>query len=124
MSVLRRKRGLPAVLLRLVLAACGGGPGGNSSGCPVAVTPEKPASRDAAARFLTQATFGPTEADIERVMAVGYAAWIDEQFAKPVSSHRATWEAADAAVKAANAANDAGPGRHDQRVLEAGGHRR
>ena len=93
MSVLRRKRGLPAVLLVLLLAACGGGGGGNSSGGPVAVTPEIPASRSDAARFLTQATFGPTDADIDRVMAVGYGAWIDEQLAVPPASHRASWEA-------------------------------
>ena len=30
-------------------------------------------------------------------MAIGYAAWIDEQLAKPATSHRAYWEAADAA---------------------------
>ena len=81
-----------------MLAACGGsgvsdsGSGGNA---------EMPASRDAAARFLTQATFGPTEADIDRVMAIGYGAWIDEQLARPAFAHRATWEAADAAAKAA-----------------------
>ncbi|HRN62534.1 MAG TPA: DUF1800 domain-containing protein [Luteimonas sp.] len=38
-----------------------------------------------AARFLTQATFGPTLADIERVRQLGYRAWIDEQVAHPVS---------------------------------------
>ena len=72
-----------------------------------------PASRDAAARFLTQASFGPTTADIDRVMAIGYAAWIDEQFTRPVSSHRATWEAADAAAKAADPGNaNAGAGQN------------
>jgi uncharacterized protein (DUF1800 family) len=73
-----------------------------------------PASRDAAARFLTQATFGPTEAEVDRLMAVGYAAWIDEQFAsKPRSAHRATWEAADAAAKAAEPTNsNAGAGQN------------
>ena len=50
---------------------------------------EKPASRAEAARFLTQATFGPTDADIDRVLAIGYSAWIDEQFAKPASTNRA-----------------------------------
>ncbi len=34
-------------------------------------------------------------------MSVGFAAWIDEQLAKPRASHRATWESADAAVKLA-----------------------
>ena len=72
-----------------------------------------PASRDAAARFLTQATFGPTETEVDRVMAVGYGAWIDEQFAKPRSAHRAAWEAADAAAKAADPTNaNAGAGQN------------
>ena len=34
-----------------------------------------------AARFLTQATFGPTDADIAHLRAIGYNAWLDEQFA-------------------------------------------
>ncbi|MBL8315840.1 MAG: DUF1800 domain-containing protein [Rubrivivax sp.] len=77
---------------------------------------EKPATRDEAARFLTQATFGPTDADIDRVTALGYSAWIDEQFATaPTGTHRAHWEARDAELKAANA--NAGAGQ-DQ-VLES-----
>jgi uncharacterized protein (DUF1800 family) len=39
-------------------------------------------SRGQAARFLTQATFGPTPADIDRVQQLGYAAWIEEQMTK------------------------------------------
>ena len=42
---------------------------------------------DEAARFLTQATFGPTDADIARVQSIGYSAWIDEQFALPATPH-------------------------------------
>ena len=34
-----------------------------------------------AARFLAQATFGPTDADIAHLRAVGYQAWLTEQFA-------------------------------------------
>src|SRR3954471_19040605 len=34
-----------------------------------------------AARFLSQATFGPTDADIAHLRAVGYQAWLTEQFA-------------------------------------------
>jgi uncharacterized protein (DUF1800 family) len=44
---------------------------------------DKPTSRNAAARFLAQATFGPVDADIDRLMQMGYSAWIDEQFATP-----------------------------------------
>lgn len=39
-----------------------------------------------AARFLAQATFGPTDADIAHLRAVGYNNWFNEQFAAPTSS--------------------------------------
>ena len=104
----------------LLLAACGGGGDGGSdvaqasgTGSPGVV--ELPASREQAARFLTQATFGPTDADIDQIMAIGYSAWIDEQLAKPAASHRAYWDAANAAIKAANPSSSAG---QDQ-VLES-----
>ncbi len=45
-----------------------------------------PASLLDAARFLTQATFGPTTAEIARVQTMGYQAWLDEQFAASPSS--------------------------------------
>ncbi|HKX42608.1 MAG TPA: DUF1800 domain-containing protein [Burkholderiaceae bacterium] len=94
-----------AAVLLAVLAACGGGSGSSSSDGGDGVSTaqaEKPTTRAEAARFLTQATFGPTDADIDRVMAIGYGAWIDEQFAKPASTNRPLWEASDAAVKATN----------------------
>lgn len=99
---------IASLVLLAVLAACGGGSGSSSSDGGDGSTPpqaEKPASRAEAARFLTQATFGPTDAAIDRVMAIGYSAWIDEQFAKPASTNRPLWEAADAAVKATNPNN-------------------
>lgn len=40
-----------------------------------------------AVRFLVQTTFGPTQAEIERVQQIGYAAWIDEQLALPATHH-------------------------------------
>lgn len=43
-------------------------------------------TRTDAARFLTQATFGPTKAGIDELIALGsYEKWIDQQFAKPAS---------------------------------------
>lgn len=39
-----------------------------------------------AARFLRQASFGPTEADIDTVIAMEYEAWIDAQLATPATS--------------------------------------
>jgi uncharacterized protein (DUF1800 family) len=41
-----------------------------------------------AARFLAQASYGPTAADIARVSASGPAVWLDEQFAQPQQLHR------------------------------------
>ena len=59
-------------------SASGGFPGGTGS---TAI------SRMQAARLLTQATFGPTPPDLERVQQLGYATWITEQIAKPATRH-------------------------------------
>ena len=50
-----------------------------------------------APRFLTQATFGPTAADISSLESMGYSAWIANQMAVPETSHRAATDA-DAAA--------------------------
>src|ERR1035441_7088397 len=44
-------------------------------------------SASAAARFLTQATFGPSPSDVAAVQSLGYAGWIANQFALPASHH-------------------------------------
>ena len=106
-----------------LLTACGGGGGGgggadiSSANQPSAQHPvtvegtsagaaiDRPATRYAASRFLTQATFGPSDYDTEVVMKLGYSAWIDRQFTLPSTSHRAYWEAADAAIRVANPAS-------------------
>ena len=54
---------------------------------------DAPANANDAARFLTQATFGPVNSDIEYVMAQGVGEWIDEQLAKPATLEYATVEA-------------------------------
>ncbi|RQP24139.1 DUF1800 domain-containing protein [Piscinibacter terrae] len=96
-----RRLGL-AAFIALSLAACGGGKNDGDTTTPPAQV-EKPGTRAEAARFLTQATFGPTDADVDHLMDVGYSAWIDEQFTKTQAvSHRAAWEAADAIVKSTN----------------------
>ena len=53
-----------------------------------------------APRFLTQATFGPTTADIATLQAQGYAAWITNQIALPETSHRTATDADFAAYPA------------------------
>ncbi len=40
-----------------------------------------------ARRFLTQASFGPTEASTQGLMAIGKAAWLQQQFALPASDY-------------------------------------
>ncbi|HRQ65090.1 MAG TPA: DUF1800 family protein [Xanthomonadaceae bacterium] len=47
--------------------------------------PEGPYSKAEAARFLTQASFGPTLDEIDRLGRMGYHAWFAEQFAAPLS---------------------------------------
>ncbi|MFT3996581.1 MAG: DUF1800 domain-containing protein [Asticcacaulis sp.] len=90
-GLVRRVSSLCVAASFLVLAACGGGGGGGgSSGSsgggttpPVAVA--KPTAAEAS-RFLAQATFGATDADISAVSASGYADWINAQIALPVGA--------------------------------------
>ncbi len=44
---------------------------------------DAPATDAEAARFLTQATFGPTRSEIARLRAIGYGQWLDQQFSMP-----------------------------------------
>ncbi len=59
----------------------GGGPTGT-------VGSDLPDSAAAASRFLTQATFGPDTASIERLLRIGYTEWLREQLDAPLSLHR------------------------------------
>ncbi|TAJ72224.1 MAG: DUF1800 domain-containing protein [Phenylobacterium sp.] len=56
-----------------------------------------------AGRFLTQASYGPTEAAIGQVRASGYSAWIDQQMVMPApTSHQADLEARLIQLRATN----------------------
>ncbi len=46
---------------------------------------EGPYTKAQASRFLTQATFGPTLTEIDRLYRMGYNAWLNEQFAATTS---------------------------------------
>ena len=50
-----------------------------------------PPNAGQASRFLAQATFGATPADIAAVMRDGYAAWLDAQLAMPPSQTHFGW---------------------------------
>jgi len=86
----QRTRVWLGALAAVVLASCGGGGGGGGGSTTTAPTPPPPPAAPPApsdvARFLTQATFGPTDATISQVQSEGYAAWIAEQEAMGVSS--------------------------------------
>lgn len=77
---------------------------------PAKNSAEFPASAAEASRFLTQASFGPTDADIARVSQIGYRAWIDEQFVKPRVYHGAYWDAENAVIQAASMGKDSAYG--------------
>ena len=92
------QRGLLAVAVTgalAVLAACGGGgdsqrAGLASTSAPLVTKAETPAD---ASRFLAQSTFGPTTAEIDRVMAVQLEDWLAQEFAKPQTyTHLGYWQ--------------------------------
>ena len=71
---------------------------------PPAAPPALPASaltsptQTDAARFLTQATYGPTTATIAALQTRGIPGWIDDQMALPMTSARATIRATFSAI--------------------------
>ena len=69
-------------ILALGISGCGGGSGGSSQPPPPA--PDL-ASKAEAFQLLNQATFGATEAEAQRVMALGVEAWVDDQLQRPAS---------------------------------------
>ena len=71
---MHRRRVAISFIFCIALAACGGGGSGGGHQAPQITTAE-------AVRFLRQATFGPTDADVAHLKAIGYSAWIDEQIA-------------------------------------------
>ncbi|SFN46341.1 DUF1800 domain-containing protein [Dokdonella immobilis] len=56
-----------------------------------------PANDAEAARFLTQATYGPTVAEIARLRAIGYSEWLRQEFNKPATAARPYMEAVNEA---------------------------
>ena len=109
-----------ALVAPLALSACGGGgSGGASPGVPLSAgggptsgggtTPGAPSiTSEQAARFLVQAAFAATDAQIARVQTLGYSAWIDEQFAMPRTLSHWDWMDAKGYQVVANVDNFAG----------------
>ncbi|HET7526876.1 MAG TPA: DUF1800 family protein [Burkholderiaceae bacterium] len=85
------------------LVACGGGGGGDSGGAA------PPSMLDTeASRFLAQASMGASRAQIERVKSLGFAGWLDEQFALPPQDTRWDWLVANGFNDPVNQNNQAG----------------
>lgn len=59
---------------------------------------DAPASDAEAARFLTQATFGPTRDDIAQLRRVGIGQWLDQQMSMPPTLARPHLEALNASA--------------------------
>jgi len=102
-------RATTAYLVILMLTACGGSGGSDTpTPPPTTETPNPPAptaspsptpsptsaplftlvndpEAQEARRFLSYATFGPTESDIVALSGTDYSQWIDTQMAKPQS---------------------------------------
>lgn len=62
-----------------VLSACGGGASGVNDSSPSTVAP----TETQAARFLMQASFGGTYAQVQDVQKKGYEAWLDAELNRP-----------------------------------------
>jgi uncharacterized protein (DUF1800 family) len=93
----------------ICLAACSGGASDPASSGAKAVTSsqasghgalDSPPTPNDAARFLTQATMGPTDESIAAVTSAGYLAWLNQQIAMPVSGSHLTFMKARATAQA------------------------
>ena len=92
--------GMSSNRVRIAIGHTGGGPSDDLGAVPTPapVTPPPadtplvpdaytgPASDADAVRFLEQATWGPTAADIARVKSIGIRAFLNEQFSAPVTN--------------------------------------
>ena len=99
-NTMNLSRSLVAVAVAAaMLVACGGGgeegkPVGSTSAPVAPAAPSGPTSAPIvpptdteAIRFLTQASMGPSSADVSKLKQQGYDAWLEEQLALPRSSH-------------------------------------
>lgn len=77
----------PAGELRGSLVASTGSQTFTAPPAPPTIPAGAPTAQDAA-RFLTQATFGPSKAEIDSLVTKGYSTWITEQMALTPSLHR------------------------------------
>jgi hypothetical protein len=70
-----------------VLTACDGSGSSGDGGSASLTSPPAALSKAQAWSFLTQATPGPTEAEAQELISIGYDRWINEQIAGPATHH-------------------------------------
>src|SRR3989475_5991487 len=80
------------------------GSGVDLSSVALSEYPRPPATD--AARFLNQASFGATEAEVNKVRTYGYSAWLEDQFFTPGRSHEAYINAVSASLPAGQSLDD------------------
>ena len=80
-----QNRQILAVIATFVLTAAGCGDGSGGAAQPPPPPPPPPVTKAEAFQFLNQASFGATEAEAQRVISMGFEAWIDDQLAQPAS---------------------------------------
>ncbi|HVF49979.1 MAG TPA: DUF1800 domain-containing protein [Pyrinomonadaceae bacterium] len=94
-------RGMSSNRVRLSVGHAGGGLPDDTGAVPTPAPPTSPAPRPQASpnsytgpasapdavRFLEQATFGPTQAQVARVQSIGIRAYLEEQFNAPASGY-------------------------------------
>lgn len=78
----------------------GGGGAGSEGQMPRRAAIPGPSNDQEAARFLVQASFGPTVASLARVRALGFSGWLDEQFTlQPRLGFQQYWRQRDAQIR-------------------------
>ncbi len=90
--------GTAALTVSLLLTACGGStdtpsmsPSILAERSVIGAEAVQPISDSDASRFLAQASMGANRPDIALVKSLGYARWLDRQFAMPASASRWDW---------------------------------
>ena len=106
--------GFPGGELRAQLGAAAGSAQFTPPPAPPALPAGAPTAHEAS-RFLQQATFGPTQAEIDRLRSIGFDAWLAEQIAATPSYHLPALETKLAELRAADP--EAGVGQNHRREI-------
>lgn len=96
-------RAVVVAAISLLAVACSGGGSGGGGAVPPPTPPPPGITKAQAFAFLGQATFGATEAEVQRLQSLGdstnaYGRWIDQQLQQPASLQLPHVQAAYAAL--------------------------